>query len=170
MTPSPQKWSLKPRERQNRRKLRFRRRITAKRSARGEWYISKEMSASKSWTLMKKCPKSLNRLRHPLKGQKTKIFWKIVKNRAFGGAYRPNGSPVADNAYVKKSASKSCTNLLLCVNHKKQFPAWVLAKKTKIATFYGWKPSNLAFSRPPVKSFLASRQALLIYPWNRQGM
>ena len=98
MTPSPQKWSLKPRERQNRRKLRFRRRITAKRSARGEWYISKEMSASKSWTLMKKCPKSLNRLRHPLKGQKTKIFWKIVKNRAFGGAYRPNGSPVADNA------------------------------------------------------------------------
>ena len=36
MTPSPQKWSLKPRERQNRRKLRFRRRITAKRSARGE--------------------------------------------------------------------------------------------------------------------------------------
>ena len=131
MTPSPQKWSLKPRERQNRRKLRFRRRITAKRSARGEWYISKEMSASKSWTLMKKCPKSLNRLRHPLKGQKTKIFWKIVKNRAFGGAYRPNGSPVADNAYVKKVCPKKLYKLAFVCQSQKTTPCMSFGQKNE---------------------------------------
>ena len=34
----------------------------------------------------------------PPKGAKTENFRKIVKNRAFGGAYQPNGSPEADNA------------------------------------------------------------------------
>ena len=137
MTPSPQKWSLKPRERQNRRKLRFRRQITAKRSARGEWYISKEMSASKSWTLMKKCPKLLNRLRHPLKGQKTKIFWKIVKNRAFGGAYRPNGSPMADNVYVKKSLPQKVVQTCFCVS---------IPKNNSLHEFWPKKRKSLLFT------------------------